>query len=145
MNLTFITTKDILYKAAVDIRIDSFFLGMPNAVTLINDKYEKKAIHIVCLKDNNVLGTGRLHLEEKTAIISQMAIHKNYQKQGIGSSIFLALIERAKTFNISEIELSARKTALEFYEKYGFKTFGELYPSKKTGILHQKMLKTIRH
>lgn len=144
MKLKFIDTNSTFYPQAVAIRIDSFFIGLPNAIELINDVYEKKAIHIIYLEEENILGTGRLHLKNDKAIISQMAIHKGYRKQGIGSSILQALIKKAEILQVSKIELSARETALEFYKKYGFETFGELYPSKKTGIIHQKMKKLLQ-
>ncbi len=82
---------------------------------------------------------GRLNIEDNTSIISQMAIDSNFQKQGIGAKILKELIRYSKTKGISKIELSARETALGFYEKFNFKGFGEKYPSLKTGIIHQKM------
>ncbi len=139
MILKYINIKDEFYKKAVAIRIDSFFKDMPNVNELINDADEKNSIHIVRFHKNTVLGTGRLTLNSDIAIISQMAIHQTYRNQGIGSEILKALIDKSKLLKAVSIELSARETAISFYRKHGFEPFGELYPSKKTGIIHQKM------
>ena len=128
------------YNQAIDIRIECFFKGFENALELINDDFEKEAIHLICIeKENKVVGTGRLHFIKDKGIISQMAIAPKNQKQGIGGYILRGLIEICKEKEIKKIELSARETALDFYKKFGFIAFNEKYPSKKTGIIHQNM------
>ena len=44
---------------------------------------------------------------------------------------------------MNTIKLSARETAIPFYARYGFKSVGEQYPSKKTGIIHQQMVRVV--
>lgn len=113
---------------------------MPNAFQLINDDFEADGLHLVCLNDEGeLLGSGRLNINGKTAIISQMAIKKERRKQGMGRKILTEFIQKCKEQNLQEIQLSARKTAIEFYKKFGFQTVGNEYPSTKTGVLHQKM------
>ena len=139
--LKFISTSDKLYSQAKQVRIDCFFKEMDNAEELINDKFEKIGIHIVCLNEKQqVVGTGRIHMEESTGIISQMAIKRKNQRSGIGRKILNELILKCKAIGVVKIELSARETALEFYSKVGFKAFGNKYSSAKTGITHQKMM-----
>ena len=75
------------------------------------------------------------------ATISQMAVHPDHQKTGIGTAILLELCSKAKYLGATTIKLSARETAIEFYAQYGFKSVGEQYPSKKTRIIHQQMMK----
>ncbi|NLR91587.1 GNAT family N-acetyltransferase [Flammeovirga agarivorans] len=140
LQFKYIETTDVFYQAGVDIRIDCFFKNMPEADSLINDAFEHESLHLVCLNsENTVLGTGRLHQVENTAVISQMAIHEDYQRKGIGQAILLQLMAKSKSLDIERIELSARETALDFYAKHGFLTEGNKYPSIKTGIIHQKM------
>ena len=69
-----------------------------------------------------------------------MTVLPNFQKQQIGKQLLLLLLEKAKENDCINIELSARVTALEFYKKYNFMPVGEVYMSKKTGILHQYMM-----
>lgn len=144
--LKYINTTDELYTQAKQIRIACFFEGMDNVEELINDKFETNGIHLVYLDEKQqVVGTGRIHIEESTGVISQMAIKKECQRSGIGKEILNELILKCKTLGVEKIELSARETALEFYSKVGFKTFGNRYPSTKTGIIHQKMSMNINN
>jgi len=112
---------------------------MKNSPDLINDNFESSGIHLVCLNKNEVIGTGRLNIENEVSIISQMAIKVNYQKQGVGAKILNELVRHSKEKGISKIRLSARETALAFYKKFGFTAIGDKYPSKKTEIIHQQM------
>ncbi|MEP1490322.1 MAG: GNAT family N-acetyltransferase [Algibacter sp.] len=112
---------------------------MKNSRDLIQDDFESKGIHLVCLNDDEVVGTGRLNIENEVGVISQMAIKESHQKRGIGATILKALIKKSKENKIIDIELSARETALTFYEKFGFVAFGNKYPSQKTQVIHQKM------
>lgn len=139
--LQYIKVTDPLYNSVKDIRIKCFFEGMPNASELINDDFEETGYHLVCLEGTHkVLGTGRLNIEGAKGIISQMAIHPYCQRMGIGSRILEELLLKCQKLGVDIIELSARETAITFYEKYGFETLGSLYPSKKTGVIHQKMI-----
>ncbi len=139
LKLKYITTEDPLYQKAVAIRKELFFKNMDNSSELINDAYEKEGIHLVCSNDYKVVGTGRLNIEDNTSIISQMAIDSNFQKQGIGAKILKELIKYGEDKGLSKTVLSARETAIGFYRKFNFKPIGSLYPSLKTGIIHQKM------
>ncbi len=128
------------YDQAVALRIDLFFSDFENPESMINDKHESHATHVAYLRDDQVIGTGRLHLTDDRAVISQMAIDPSYQRQGIGSAILMDLINRSQNNNMSEIRLSARITALSFYENHDFVATGDHYPSQKTGVIHQEMI-----
>jgi predicted GNAT family N-acyltransferase len=135
----YIDTNHVLYEKAVALRIEAFFDGLDNPLALINDEFESKGIHLICLTDNNVIGTGRLNFIENESVISQMAIDIDYQRNAVGSEILKKLIAYCKKNKVSKINLSARESALDFYKKYSFLPVGEKYPSKKTTIIHQKM------
>jgi len=139
IDFKFIDIKNDLYKEAVLLRIRAFFDGMPNASDLINDRFEVNGIHLICLHNNKVIGTGRLNFEENECVISQMAIDENFQYNGIGGKLLTQLIEYSKERTNSKITLNARETAISFYEKFNFVIIGDKYPSKKTTIIHQKM------
>lgn len=139
VELKYINTDSLFYKEAVAIRKELFFKNMENSTSLIQDNFEENGIHVVCLNDNKVVGTGRMNVVNDTSIVSQMAIKSTCQNQGVGSKILKALIEKSKEKGLSKIKLSARKTAISFYEKFNFKPCGNQYPSKKTGIIHQEM------
>ena len=122
----------------------SAFLREWNAVFLIQDSHEADGIHLIYVnQDQQVLGTGRLNIQDITGIISQMAISPKHQQMGIGKAILEELYEKAKLLGVNAIKLSARETAIPFYTRYGFKAVGEQYPSKKTGIIHQQMVRVV--
>lgn len=142
--LKYIDLKNPFYKKAVMIREKLFFENMDNSSDLIHDMYESKAIHLICLKADEVVGTGRLNIENEVGMISQMAIKERYQRKGIGAKILKALIEKSKANKVAKVKLSARETALAFYKKFDFVGVGNKYPSKKTGIIHQQMIFDIK-
>ncbi|WP_085516628.1 GNAT family N-acetyltransferase [Marivirga sericea] len=145
MKFQYIDTKHEFYAKAKKIRIACFFQGMNDAEKLINDNFEEDGYHLVCIGEKGiVLGTGRLNIENSTGIISQMAVLAKYQKLGIGMSILTQLLEKCRATELETIELNARETAISFYEKMHFEVVGDKYPSHKTGILHQKMVKKLK-
>jgi len=87
-----------------------------------------------------VLGTGRLNVENSKGIISQMAVKSTHQNLGIGTKMLDELLVKCQDMGLEMTELSARETAIKFYKKKGFKVRGEKYASRKTGIIHQKMI-----
>ncbi len=137
--LEYIDRTHPYYADAIQIRKEQFFKDMSNSEDLINDAYENKGIHLVCLHEGNAIGTGRLNCESKTGVISQMAVNSNYQNKGVGRKILNELLRLSKEKDMVKVVLSARETAIGFYGKFDFKVVGAKYPSLKTGITHQKM------
>ncbi|WP_298555982.1 GNAT family N-acetyltransferase [uncultured Algibacter sp.] len=139
LELKYINVESSFYEEAVKLREHLFFKNMKNRRNLIQDDFELNGNHLICLSNGEVVGTGRLNIKNTIAIISQMAIKNEYQKRGVGSKILKALIIKSKENEVTKIELGARKTAIVFYEKFNFVSFGSTYASKKTGIIHQQM------
>lgn len=139
LELKFININSALYKETIKIREEQFFKNMENSSDLIQDSFEANGIHLVCLNNDEVIGTGRLNIEAQTSIISQMAIKTEYQKRGVGAKILKELVRYSKEKKVTRIKLSARETAIAFYKKFNFMAFGDTYPSKKTGIIHKEM------
>ena len=75
--------------------------------------------YISIYKDNILVGIGALHIYSQTlAEIRSLAILEEYQKQGLGKQIVIALEQEAKTLGISQLlTLTYQK---EFFEKLGF-------------------------
>tara|TARA_R110002012_G_scaffold252147_3_gene430861 strand:+ start:76545 stop:76967 length:423 start_codon:yes stop_codon:yes gene_type:complete len=138
----YIDREHEFYAKAKKIRKICFFQGLSDADKLIDDNFEQHGYHLVCIEENGVvLGTGRLNIENFKGIISQMAILPKYQKLGIGKSILTQLLKKCKENQVETIELNAREAAIDFYGKMGFEVVGTKYPSQKTGVIHQKMVK----
>ena len=137
--LKYVNIDSSYYREAVTIREELFFKNIENRLDLIQDKFESTGIHLVCLKDNEVIGTGRLNIENNTGVISQMAIKPEYHKLGVGARILIELVNYSKKNELFKVKLGARETALTFYKKFNFVIVGERYPSKKTGVIHHQM------
>lgn len=89
------------------------------------DELEDTSFHVMaCNKNDNVIGVGRLHFNNKTeAQIRYMAVAPEYVNQGIGSAILEALEKYAKENNGETIVLHARENAVGFYRKEGYELF----------------------
>ena len=71
--------------------------------------------------------------------VCQMVVRPEYQGQNLGREILLFLIKIAKQDKAIALTLNARLTAVCFYQKLGFKTEGEPFPSDITGVPHIEM------
>ena len=69
--------------------------------------------------DNKIVGVGALHIySEDIAEIRSLAVNSNYQQQGIGKELVIALEEEAKQLGVKKLlTLTYQK---EFFEKMGF-------------------------
>ena len=91
------------YYSAIQLRIESFFNNIINALELINDDYESSAYHMVAVEIHSVIGTGRLHIENNVGIISQMVVEDSHKKKGIGKF-------QPRSFNLGLSEVAFSKT-----------------------------------
>jgi len=88
---------------------------------------------IACLQARNI--------DNHTAKLRQMAVHPDFQGLGLGKHLIRQTEKVLKTKNIQIIELNARKTALEFYQKSGYNVCSDEFI--EVGIPHYKMIKKI--
>jgi len=79
-------------------------------------------------------------VDKKMVILKQMAVCANEQGQGLGLALIGHLEGHLFNRNIETIELSARVSALGFYQKIGYQIQGSPYID--VGIEHQLMTKT---
>jgi len=107
------------------------------------DQRESDAIHMGCWAEGRLAGIGRLHLNSKfEAQIRFMAVESGFDRQGIGTQILLELERHACLKGTLTVVLDARKSAMPFYEKHGYKSIsyaGLLFDQ----IEHWKMSKSL--
>ena len=87
---------------------------------------EKEDILIGAFDDDEMLACCLLtKMENKALRLRQMAVQNNLQGKGIGASMmnFAELVARDKGYK--KLIMHARKTALGFYEKLGYKVVGD--------------------
>ena len=106
------------------------------------DELEDGAFHImVCENDGTVVGVGRLHFNsEDEWQIRYMAVEDSYRGRGIGKIVLSKLEEAAKSEGAGQIELNARETAVQFYEKAGYQVIEPAH-TLFDAIKHFKMRK----
>lgn len=92
------------------------------------DDLEENSYHIAAFYKNKIVGIGRLHKNNnEEGQIRYMAVSKNYQGKGIGKAILYKLHEKAKQLKLKRIVLNARKNAVGFYKKAGYKKAGKAH------------------
>ena len=66
-----------------------------------------------------------------------MAVSQSMRRQGIGRALLDALVAEAKRLKLEEVSLGARLPAVAFYERAGFKAYGDIFLA--AGIDHKMM------
>jgi len=106
------------------------------------DELEDTAFHLAAFNNENIIGIGRLHIEnDATARIRYMAVDDTFRKQGIGSRVLEELEHLAKTKNVKNCWLYARETAATFYLKNNYEING--VAATDLEIPHQRMQKIL--
>ena len=94
--------------------------------------------HVLVFENEQPIGTGRLL---DNGHIGRVAVLKQYRHQGIGLAIMQKLEAIAKTIDLEHIYLSAQTSAIGFYEKLGYYSYGEIY--MEVDIPHIRMKKPL--
>lgn len=141
MDLKEVKVGEELYNKAVQLRRDFLFQGVENPEQYLQDPWEQRSIHTVIEDNGIVLGVGRLTFDEDgNGIISQMAVKPDLRKKYVGSTIVEHLVKLCVFKAAKKVYMSARVSAVGFYEKQGFNTIGAEFTSPKTGIIHVSMI-----
>ena len=89
---------------------------------------EDQQNHFALKNQNEIVGSFCLKkIDCSTIRLRQMAIEKNLQKQGYGSSIIKFTEKFAIENNYKKIIIIARLSAIDFYKKNFFKTSGNIF------------------
>lgn len=117
------------------------------AKTFEKELENKIAIYFVALCENKVLGYAGLWNICGTADIIDVAVGKDFRRQGIAEALLKKLFEECGKLEIKDINLEVRKSnepAIALYKKLGFCENGlrkRYYENKEDAILMQKVLK----
>jgi glucosamine-phosphate N-acetyltransferase len=83
--------------------------------------------YVACI-DGRVVGTASLLVEEKfihggglSSHIEDVAVHRDFQKQGIGAELVHHLVQEARRLGCYKVILNCREAVAPFYEKLGFR------------------------
>lgn len=130
------------YQQMIDLRKE--ILRKPLGLSFTEEELasEKNDILIGAFDDDTILACCLLtKMDDKCLKLRQMAVQNNLQGKGIGASMmnFAETIARDKGYK--KLIMHARKTALGFYEKLGYKAFGDEF--EEVTIPHYVMEKKL--
>jgi predicted GNAT family N-acyltransferase len=114
------------YQQMVKLRDD--ILRKPLGLTLEPDELEKEKSNLLmgAYEDDQMLGCCMLVEEEPgTVRLRQMAVVNDLQGKGIGKALMQFAENLARDRGYKKITMHARKNALGFYEKMGYRKVGQ--------------------
>ncbi|MCX7771565.1 MAG: GNAT family N-acetyltransferase [Clostridia bacterium] len=130
------------YKAELALR--DRVLRQPLGLSLYDEKLDKERFdrHIGAFMGDRLVGVLILtELTPEDIKMRQVAVGEALQGQGIGTALVSFAEEYARERGAARIVLHARKTAVPFYTKLGYKIIGETFI--EVGLPHLKMLKVL--
>jgi predicted GNAT family N-acyltransferase len=130
------------YKQMIELRID--VLRKPLGLTYTADDLAKDEFDflLAAFSENKIIACCILHqVNKNTFKLRQMAVANHLQKNGVGKGLIQFAEQFALQKNVNKIEMNARKYAVEFYEKLGYKIIGDEF--LEVGIPHFKMEKCL--
>ena len=92
---------------------------------LVDDGQDGACIHLVAYESGLPISTGRVMITNEDFILSRFATIKSHRNQGIVTGIIEALVEACVQMGGNRQILHSQVSGKAFYEKIGFKAFGE--------------------
>lgn len=100
------------------------------------DELDATSVHVLAEDARGQpIGTARLLHDGH---IGRMAVIKEWRRQGIGGAILQKIFTEMINRGIPEAKLNAQVTAIGFYQKFGFRAYGNEFMDAE--IPHVKML-----
>ena len=130
------------YHQMVNLRNE--VLRKPLGMQFMKDELtkEKEDILIGAFEDETMIGCCLLTKVDKQVVrLRQMAVQNNVQGKGIGATMMNFAENVARDFGFGNMIMHARKTAVGFYEKLGYKVTGNEF--EEVTIPHYIMQKQL--
>ncbi len=134
-------TKD--YDLMIDLRMQ--ILRKPLGLSFSEEDLEKEKNDILlgCYDDDVMEGCCMLtETEPGTVRLRQMAVLQGLQGKGLGRALMLFAENVARDAGYKKITMHARKTAVGFYEKLGYKICSDEF--EEVTVPHYEMEKMLR-
>ncbi|MBM3443769.1 MAG: GNAT family N-acetyltransferase [Bacteroidetes bacterium] len=114
------------YEQMIALRMDILRRPLGLSFTPEDLEKEKNDILIGAFDDDDLVACCLLtRLSTTTCKLRQMAVTQQMQRNGLGAAMMYYAERVAKGAGFSSIVMNARKTAVGFYEKLGYKVEGE--------------------
>ncbi len=126
-------------RACLSLRHDVFVQeqGVPEDLEL--DGLDASARHFAVRTGGDIIATCRIRLVDGTAKIERVAVARDSRGKGVGAALMKYIMqELEKTDHITLFKLSAQTDAVPFYERLGFRAYGQEYMD--AGLPHYDMV-----
>lgn len=135
----YIDYKSEIFKQIIELRYKILFEPYGKIKKYDYDDLDPISEHLVALDNERVAGYSRLTNLNGKGEITNVVVNPEYVNKGIGSKMLKKHILKSKECNIKSLCLHARIDTVDFYKKAGFQCRGEVFVSKKSGLLLQNM------
>ena len=125
----------------IRLREEVFVLEQKIPLEIELDTDDERALHVIALVDQQVVGTARLVTSGGSGRIGRMAVRQTWRRRQIGRALMDELLRQAVKGRLTTLGLHAQEQAAEFYRKMGFQEEG--IPFTEGGIPHRKMVKRL--
>lgn len=135
------TTGTELYQKACQLR--DAVLRRPLGLSLFDENLSGEAdqLHFGLVEGTDLLACVTIDLQSDTdALLRQMCVVPERQQQGLGRHLIAQVESQLVQRKVQRVTMSARITAIGFYESLGYRSHGAQYLS--VGIPHISMQKT---
>lgn len=135
-------TESTLYVQACLLR--NAVLRIPIGLDLFDEDLssESNDLHFGIIEAEQILAYVMIvPTEAARATLKQMCVNPNSQRQGIGARLIAEVEAELQTLGFQTITMSARTTAVQFYECLGYERTSEEFT--KVGIPHVEMEKIL--
>ena len=130
------------YEQMVKLRIDILRKPLGLSFTEEELEQEKNEILIAAFEEDKMLGCCMIvKNDDKNCRLRQMAVLNTNQGKGIGRALMMFAENIARDQGFKKLNMHARKTALGFYERLGYKVTGEEFA--EVTIPHFEMEKSL--
>ena len=90
------------------------------------DEFTDNVRQLAIFDGRRIVATGRvIDFGNGYIKLGRIAVLPEYRKRGIGAMLLNALIDEARAMKADKITVDSQVQAMPFYEKFGFKVFGE--------------------
>lgn len=123
--------------------------GFPAEMSVYPSDSLPDAQHFAAWLGNKIIGVASIHPESLTGFENKkswrlrgMAVAPDLQGKGIGKQILEACLKFIKQFGAEILWCNGRKTALKFYQAFGFEIIGEEFETAESGAHFVMILPT---
>ncbi|GAB3212084.1 GNAT family N-acetyltransferase [Nocardia tengchongensis] len=137
--VTVSTEQELADAYAVRLQVFVAEQGVPEEIEI--DELDEVADHFLGRLDGKPAGAGRLLLRDGIGVLGRLAVLAETRGSGLGAALVRAIEERARARGLAAIELHSQTHAVGFYEKLGYRAFGEV--GMDAGIPHIWMRRSL--